>query len=78
MNNITKAVNVIGGQTKTGALLGGLKQSYVWDWMNKNGQAPAKYIKKISALTNNEVTVEQLLADHEKNHEEKNDNGAAA
>lgn len=66
MNYITKAVGIIGGQTKTGKLLGGVKQASVWDWMNKYGQAPAKYIKQISELTNNEVTVDQLLADHEK------------
>ncbi|MGI2025557.1 YdaS family helix-turn-helix protein [Shewanella glacialipiscicola] len=71
MNNITKAVKIIGGQTKTGLLLGGIKQASVWDWMNKYGQAPAKYIPRIAALTNHEVTIEQLLADHEQNHQAK-------
>lgn len=63
---IKKAVALIGGQTKTGQILN-VPQQVVSAWINKSGQAPAKYVKKISALTNNEVTVEQLLADHEKN-----------
>lgn len=67
MNNITKVVKIVGGQTKTGRLLGEVKQGQIWDWMNKYGQAPAKYIRKLSALTNGEITIEQLLADHEKN-----------
>ena len=44
----------------------GVKQSYISRWVNVHGQAPAKHIRKISALTNGEVTIEQLLADHEK------------
>ncbi len=62
---IKKAVALIGGQTETGLLLN-VPQQAVSAWINKSGQAPAKYIKQISALTNNEVTVDQLLADHEK------------
>ncbi|MFB2761567.1 YdaS family helix-turn-helix protein [Shewanella xiamenensis] len=67
---IKKAVALIGGQTETGRLLN-IPQQVVSAWVNKRGQAPAKYIKQISALTNNEVTVEQLLADHEKNQSSK-------
>lgn len=67
---IKKAVALIGGQTETGRLLN-IPQQAVSAWINKSGQAPAKYIKQISALTNNEVTVEQLLADHEKNKSNK-------
>ena len=65
MSNIKKVVEIIGSQTKTAENFG-LSQGHVWKWINVNGQAPAKYIRKLSALTNNEVTVEQLLADHEK------------
>lgn len=67
---IKKAVALIGGQTEAGRLLN-IPQQVVSAWVNKRGQAPAKYIKQISALTNNEVTVEQLLADHEKNQSSK-------
>jgi DNA-binding transcriptional regulator YdaS (Cro superfamily) len=74
MNYITKAVNLIGGQTKTGKLLGGVSQASVWDWMNKYGQTPAKYIRKISELTNGKITIAQLLADHENNHVETGSN----
>lgn len=66
MNNITRAVKIIGGQTKLGRELGGVTQGQVWDWMNKFGQAPARHIRNIAALTNHQVTVEQLLQDHEQ------------
>ena len=65
MSSIKKAVNIIGGQTKLARHLE-THQTAVWNWVHRHGQAPAKYIKQISELTNNEVTVEQLLADHEK------------
>ncbi len=69
MNNITKAVKIYGGQTKLGNALG-VKQASVWDWMNKFGQAPAKYIPRISELTNGQVSVHELLADHVKTDKE--------
>ncbi|WP_024607046.1 YdaS family helix-turn-helix protein [Pseudoalteromonas sp. TAB23] len=69
MNNIAKAVKIYGGQTKLGSALG-VKQASVWDWINKYGQAPAKYITRISELTNGQVTVADLLADHVKTDKE--------
>ncbi|MBU1391151.1 MAG: helix-turn-helix domain-containing protein [Gammaproteobacteria bacterium] len=66
MSSIKKAVNIIGGQTKLARHLE-THQTAVWNWVHRHGQAPAKYIQRIAALTNNEVTVDQLLADHEKN-----------
>ncbi|RBP79689.1 YdaS antitoxin of YdaST toxin-antitoxin system [Shewanella putrefaciens] len=65
MSGVEKAVKIIGGQTATANHFG-ISQSHVWKWINVFKQAPAKYVKKLSALTNNEVTVDQLLADHEK------------
>ena len=68
MTAISKAVNILGGQTKVGRILG-VQQTAVWNWVNRHQQTPAKYIRTVSALTNNEVTVEELLADHENNQE---------
>jgi len=68
MSNIKKAVALIGGQTETAKFLG-VHQQRVSAWINKSGQAPAKYIHQISALTNNEVTVDELLSDHENNQD---------
>lgn len=65
---IKKAVALIGGQTETGRLLS-IKQQAVSNWINKSGRAPAKYIPRIAALTNNEVSVDQLLADHDQSHQ---------
>lgn len=70
MCNIKKAVALIGGQTKTGRILN-IPQQAVSAWININKQVPAKYINKISELTNGEVTIEQLLSDHEKNHKKE-------
>lgn len=69
MNNISKAVKMYGGQTKLGNALG-VTQASVWDWMNKYGQAPAKYIPRISELTHGQVSVDDLLADHQKNNKD--------
>lgn len=70
-NNISKAVELVGGQTKLGELLGGVTQGSIWDWMNKYGQAPAHQIRKISKLTSGVITVDQLLDDHEENAKKK-------
>jgi len=67
MSAIKKAIKIIGGQTAL-AVAFGIRQTVVSNWVNRHGQAPAKYIHQISALTNNEVTIEQLLSDHENNH----------
>lgn len=68
-SHIEKAVKLIGGQTKLGKELG-VSQGSVWDWINKFGQAPAKYIPRISELTNGEVSVNDLLADHQKSNKD--------
>lgn len=65
MSFIKKAVKVIGGQTKLARLLK-TNQSVVSHWVNRHQQAPAKYISRISALTNGEVTIQELLSDHEQ------------
>ena len=67
MKNITKAVKEIGGQSAVASNIG-VTQAAVWRWIQR-GQAPAKYIHKISELTKNKVTVEQLLSDHESTQE---------
>ena len=69
MSAIEKAVSLIGGQTKLASILG-TKQSVVFHWVHRHGQAPAKYIPRISELTNGEVSVNDLLADHQKSNKE--------
>jgi len=64
MSHIEKAVKLIGGQTKTGKYLDVSQQS-VSKWVNVFGQAPAKYIRQISLLTQGKITINELLADHE-------------
>ena len=67
MSAIKKAVDLIGGQTATAKNLGmGITQTQVWNWVHRHQQAPAKYIKRISEFTHGSVTVDELLADHEK------------
>ena len=69
MSAIDKAVKIIGGQTKLATVLG-TKQSVVHHWISRHGQAPAKYITRISELTNGEVSVDELLADHQKTNKD--------
>lgn len=73
MSAIESAVKIIGGQTKTARQFN-IRQPHVWKWIHVNKQAPAKYIKQIAALTNHEVTIEQLLTDHEQNHQANKSN----
>lgn len=67
MSYIKEVVKKMGGQSAL-ALKIGISQAAVWRWLQR-GQAPAKYIYKISELTKNEITVEQLLSDHESKEE---------
>tara|TARA_R110000796_G_scaffold41078_5_gene101409 strand:- start:3444 stop:3662 length:219 start_codon:yes stop_codon:yes gene_type:complete len=69
MSAVAKAIEIIGGQTKAAKLLN-TKQNIIWYWINRHGQAPAKYIPRISELTNGQVSVHELLADHVKTDKE--------
>lgn len=68
MSAVERAVKIIGGQTKTARQFD-ISQAHVWKWIYVGKRAPAKYISRIAALTNNEVSVDQLLADHEQSHQ---------
>lgn len=63
MSNVEKIVKMMGGQSAT-ALRMGISQQSVCRWISRD-RVPAKYIKKVSAMTNNKFTVDQLVADHE-------------
>lgn len=69
MSAVAKAIEIIGGQTKAAKLLS-TKQNIIWYWINRHCQAPAKYITRISELTNGEVSVNDLLADHQKSNKD--------
>lgn len=68
MSSIERAAELIGGQTALAKLFD-LKQGHVWGWVHKRKQAPAKYIRQISAATNGAVSVIDLLKDHEDSSE---------
>ncbi|MEL4241169.1 YdaS family helix-turn-helix protein [Shewanella xiamenensis] len=67
---IQKAVEIIGGQTVLANQLG-IRQGHVWNWLHRHKQAPAKYIRFISTATQGAVSVDELLLDHETNHQLK-------
>ena len=69
MSAVAKEIEIIGGQTKAAKLLS-TKQNIIWYWINRHCQAPAKYIPRISELTNGEVSVNDLLADHQKTNKD--------
>ncbi|ETX09695.1 hypothetical protein MUS1_06245 [Marinomonas ushuaiensis DSM 15871] len=73
MTAILRAAKIIGTQTKLANSLG-IRQAHVWNWINVHNRAPAKYIRRISHLTNNAVTVCELLMDHEVNSSKPNKN----
>ncbi|AUI88129.1 transcriptional regulator [Vibrio azureus] len=64
MSAIERATAILGGQTSLAKLLG-VSQSHVWNWINRKRQAPAKYIRAISKATGGQVSVNELLTDHE-------------
>ncbi len=65
MSAIKRSTEVIGGQTALASAIG-VTQSHVWNWINRKRRAPAKYIRQISLATNGQVTVKELLIDHEE------------
>ncbi|MCB5161298.1 YdaS family helix-turn-helix protein [Marinomonas algarum] len=65
MSAIAKAVKIIGSQTALANILG-VKQAHVWNWLNIHKRAPAKYIRRIAASTEGQVSESELLMDHER------------
>lgn len=47
---LARAVKVAGGQTELANLIN-TKQQNVWQWLNRDGKASAKYVVKISEAT---------------------------
>ena len=47
---LAKAVKAAGGQTELANLINA-KQQNVWQWLNRDGKASAKYVAKISEAT---------------------------
>ena len=47
---LAKAVKAAGGQTELANLIN-TKQQNVWQWLNRDGKASAKYVVKISEAT---------------------------
>ncbi|WP_150138624.1 helix-turn-helix domain-containing protein [Candidatus Enterovibrio escicola] len=66
MSTIQHSVVILGGQTALAKLLG-IRQSHVWNWINRKQQTPARYIRAISEATGGKVSIKDLLTDHEKN-----------
>ncbi|MEL0623848.1 YdaS family helix-turn-helix protein [Marinomonas arenicola] len=64
MTAIEKAVDLIGSQTALAKTLD-VTQAHVWNWLRIHKRAPAKYIRKIAEATNGEISVNDLLKDHE-------------
>lgn len=47
---LEKAIAIAGGQTELANLIG-TKQQNVWQWLNRDGRASARYVAKISEVT---------------------------
>ena len=57
---IQRAVDIAGGQTAL-AVICGVKQQQVWNWINRQGQPPGQHCLPIAAATG--VSVEELRPD---------------
>ena len=66
MSAIQRSIEILGGQTALAKLLS-VSQSHVWNWINRKHQAPARYIRAISEATGGQVSIKDLLTDHEEN-----------
>lgn len=61
---LKRSVEIVGGQTALARKIGGdVKQSHVWNWLNRDKRAPAEYIFKIERATNGAVRARQLRPD---------------
>lgn len=71
MNNlIDKAVKICGSQTALANIVG-VKQQYVWNWLNKNKSVPAEYVIPIEKATKGEITRHELRPDIYPSEEQK-------
>ena len=62
-NPLQKAVEITGGQTGLAKLIG-IRQSHVWNWLNRSlGIVPAEYCIKIEQATRGLVTRYDLRPD---------------
>lgn len=62
-NPLQKAVEITGGQTQLAKLIG-VRQSHVWNWLNRSlGVVPADYCRAIEEATNGAVTRYELRPD---------------
>jgi DNA-binding transcriptional regulator YdaS (Cro superfamily) len=51
---LTKAVDVLGGQTALARVCGGrVKQQHVYNWLNRDKRLPDRYAMKVQQATSN-------------------------
>lgn len=75
MSFISTASEIVGGQSALAKELAKeypsdkITQQKVWNWIHRFNRTPAKYIEAVSKITKkhgNEITVFQLLSDHQE------------
>ncbi|HFQ4959227.1 TPA: helix-turn-helix domain-containing protein [Vibrio vulnificus] len=64
MSALQRSIDILGGQTALAKEIG-VSQSHVWNWLNRENRAPAKYIRVISKATEGKISIEDLLRDYE-------------
>lgn len=62
IKQLERAVEIIGGQSKTARLLS-VAQQTVWSWLNVSQQVPARHVLKIEKLTGFVVSRNDLRPD---------------
>jgi DNA-binding transcriptional regulator YdaS (Cro superfamily) len=59
---LEKAIEIVGSQTALASACG-VKQAYIWNWINRDKRVPAEYVIPACRATGFEVTPHQMRPD---------------
>ncbi len=59
---LEKAVELVGGQTALAASIG-VKQTHVWNWLNRDKRVPAERVIAVEEATDGQVSRHELRPD---------------
>lgn len=59
---LEKAIEIVGSQTALASACG-IKQAYIWNWLNRDKRVPAEYVIPACKATGFQVTPHQMRSD---------------
>ena len=60
--SLKTAIDIVGGQAQLAVIIG-VKQQHVWNWLNREKRVPARHCVAVEEATNGLVTRYQLRPD---------------